>query len=408
MSGIVTHVYEREGRLWALGGKAFPVGRDKSPSKEAVRERKHYDATHAVFSDGSFSLYALNNSTARRGFRRVYSAAFVLRDGLTTEHPNLFAAFDLADGCYYLLAIVNRRLMVQGDQILSSEADAKAFFASYGGIREWGSAYKIAPKRWGIAGAREIGLGSYLDAAKPTRAHRLTRPFHLSAMVVLPPMAAAAAAYWFGLPLLAPPPVQAPHMSTAVAAEWERLPVEAPRLAAAAERCEAMRAPLYERQPPGWPLVSVSCGEASVSGVYSRTDGAPFRFASLAMSDATPSADSSSYTLTLALPKIDADRSPLRVDQLPGRRTVEAAMRDAAGTLRATVELNVRNPALNGDPSSAPPPPPWTRLEWSFTTSAPWALWREPLAALDATTLRAITIGAGGATKIEGTTYVLR
>jgi hypothetical protein len=395
MSGIVTNIYERNGRLWALGGKAFPVARDKSPSREAVRERKHYDATHAVFSDGMFSLYDLNRSATRRGFRRVYSAALVLRDGLTTEHPHVFAAFDLADGCYYLLAIVNRRIMVQGDQILASETDAKAFFASYGGIREWGSAYKIAPKRWGIAGARETGLGAYLDAAKPGRAHRLTRPFHLSAMVTVPPLAAAAAAYWFGLPLLAPPPVQAPRMSTAVAAEWERLPLDAPRLAGAALRCEAMRAPFYERQPPGWPMVSFTCGGSSASGVFTRTDGAPFRFASMALDDATPSADA-------------ADTVPLTVDQLPGRRKVEAALRDAAGTLRATVEINVRQPALNGDPSSAPPPPPWTRLEWSFTTSAPSSLWLEPLAALPATTLRGISIGAAGATKIEGTTYVLR
>jgi hypothetical protein len=405
MSEISTHVYSRSGRLWAMGAKWFPVGRDQSPAQEAVRERAHYGATHAVFSDRGFALFDLSKGKSYRDiFRIYYSAAMVLRDALTTERPHLYAAFEMGDGCFYLVTVVNRRLLVTGDQLFESEDDAKAAFSSFPVRREWEAAHKVAPKRWNVPGTVEVAIGPYLDAAKPLRTQRLGRPIYLPMWTYAAAPAVALAAYWYVLPLFMPEPpktVRAP-LSGAPTAEWETLPQQIPAFAVASDRCVLANRQFLARQPAGWPLSTVTCSAMAASAVFMRTDGAPYRYAA-ALREGTPSADSSSITVTTAV-----DPSPpVSTEHMAGQTEITGALRDATGALRASVEIAVKQPGLRGDPAAAPPPPPWVRMEWTFTTTQPPALWREALTELPATTIRAITTNAT-TTKIEATTYARR
>jgi hypothetical protein len=407
---INTQVYSRGDRLWCMGAKWFPVSRNATLNRAAVREARGYKATHTAIDEPNrqFALTDLSHAAARPSWRQpCYSAALAVRDALAAQAHHVYAVFELADDRYYLVGVVNRRVLLAGDQLLESEDVARAIFEGFQQTREWPNAVRIAPARWRIPDTVEDGIGHYLDDAKPDRATALRRPSAFSLWHYAAAVATVVAAYTTLEPVLfppPPPPQRAVEAPSGDAASWEPLPATFASLSDASLWCAQMETQLLRHHPTGWPLEQAKCTDQGMDARYSRDEKAPYRYV-LAVPGMTIADDSMSARYNEPAPPLP--QHPLSLDALPAVDAVTATLRDAAGTLRATLKITEMRPKLRGDPAKAPPPPRWLRLEWTLTVTDPPSVWRVPLSRLSATTLTSVFFKAG-TTTVEAITYALR
>lgn len=396
---VKTQILAMGGADYALGLIWLTPAKGAGVRADCARHAREYKATHALYGKGirQFALADTAGQPYQPTQRRpCYSAALAVATAL--REPTIFAAFALESG-FYVVARVNNQFLPDGDRLFDDEAEAQAFFDRYKAATQWPTALRFAPGEWKIPSTPEAALDEILGSAPPTPT--LRRPPLPPTYYYVAGGALAAAAVFAGWTYLfhhsAAPLRQRQH--------YEPLPTELVSFGTSARTCDSAAAEFHRKVwVPGWPVSQMTCDGAALTATLTRHPRAPRAWIA-AIPEATVADDLETASVPATLSGTPQP-SPLSPDQLANQADIVRRLRIIANNLGGTAPtFTMAPPRLigTGDPPTGGPP--WMRMTWTFTTTAPAEYWIPPIASLPATSLGSITQTTERFT-VTGNTYV--
>lgn len=261
---------------------------------------------------------------SQEGFKSGEPVAAVALATALSDVGSFVAVFKTEQGWWYT-CIRNDIILSDGDMLFLSEDEAKEQFMSMLAVPDWGK--KIAPKEWDIEETEQLDLGdilmrgakSKLQKIKGLRGTKLFAVIAISAVVGIWLLSSLIDTIFLTptvRPVVVPvKPKVVPKAEPIVEVKpWEKVPNPQQIM----KNCYDGIVALNQIMPPGWTIGDISCTGSSAATTWARNVGR-VSFAKKALDDSglnfsgySFSANGTSLSATLSLPKAEAQLSPPR------------------------------------------------------------------------------------------------